>query len=236
MSLDTPEVSNWVGRTACAPDGGKIGRIEDVYLDEQTGKPEWLAVATGMFGSRLTFVPISGASSDGDNVLLNFTKQQVKDAPNAEADGALSQDEEARLYQHYGIDYSEYRSDSGLPDGDGERATANYSDTGTARDHDSDGTITRSEEELRLNKTTEEAGRVRLRKWVETEHVEESVPVTKETVRIERETINDGASFGGSIGEEEVEVVLHEERVTADKTVVGKERLHLERDQVTEQE
>ena len=176
MSLDTREVSNWIGRTACEPDGSKIGRIEDVYLDEQTGKPEWVAVATGMFGSRLTFVPISGATSNGDDVMLNFTKQQVTDAPNAEADGALSQDDEARLYQHYGMDYSEDRSDSGLPDGGGDRATMAYGDNDrnvdVDRDHDSDGTVTRSEEELHLNKATEEAGRVRLRKWVETEHVQ----------------------------------------------------------------
>jgi len=235
MTLSTNEVSSWVGRTACEPDGGKIGRIEDIYLDEETGQPEWVAIATGMFGSKVTFAPITGATSSGDDVILRFTKDQVKDAPNADADGALSQEEEARLYSHYGMNYSEFRSDSGLPEGGRENVTTGYTER-TDRDRDGDETITRSEEELRLSKSTQEAGRVRLRKWVETERVQESVPVTKETVRVEREPITDGAVTGGHIGEDDVEVVLHEETVTAEKQVVGKERITLDKDTVTEQE
>ena len=53
---------------------------------------------------------------------MPYDKQQVKDAPNAEADGELSQEEEASLYSYYGLDYSEARSDSGLPEGKGRRS------------------------------------------------------------------------------------------------------------------
>jgi len=232
MNVDTKELSSWVGRTASGPDGGKIGKIEDIYLDEETRKPEWLAVSTGMFGSRLSFVPITGASVQGDNVVLNFSKDQVKDAPNAEADGALSQDEEARLYQHYGMNYSESRSDSGLPEGG--YATGTRTER-TARHADDDESITRSEEELRLSKSTQEAGRVRLRKWVETEHVQQSVPVSRETVHVEREAINGDVS-GATISEDEVEVVLHEETVSADKRAVAKERITLDKETVTDQQ
>ena len=64
-------------------------------MDAETGKPEWLAVKTGMFGSKVSFVPIAEASDAGGDVRLPYDKQQVKDAPNAEADGELSQEEEA---------------------------------------------------------------------------------------------------------------------------------------------
>jgi len=237
MDVDTQQISQWVGRTACAPDGSKIGRIEDIYLDEETRKPEWLAVATGLFGSRTSFVPITGASAQGDDVVLQYTKDQVKGAPNAEADGALSQDEEAELYSHYGLNYSESRSDSGLPEG----GYAGTEGAGTrGRSGKSDDAMTRSEEELRIKKSTQEAGRVRLRKWVETEHVQQSVPVTKERVTVEREAIDssnvDSAMSGAQISEGVHEVVLNEETAYADTEVVPKERIRLDKERVTEQE
>jgi sporulation protein YlmC with PRC-barrel domain len=89
MTVDTQQMRNWIGHTAYGADGDKIGKIDDIYLDEETGKPEWLAVSTGMFGSKVSFVPITGASSEGDDVRLQFSKEQVKGAPTAEPDGAL---------------------------------------------------------------------------------------------------------------------------------------------------
>jgi uncharacterized protein (TIGR02271 family) len=47
--------------------------------------------------------------------------------------------------------------------------------------------MTRSEEELRVDTAQRERGRVRLRKYVITEHVEQAVPVRRERVRVERE-------------------------------------------------
>jgi uncharacterized protein (TIGR02271 family) len=159
----------------------------------------------------------------------------VKGAPNADADGALSQDEEAQLYSHYGMGYSESRSDSGLPNTGAGMSTGKTGKTGTTDD-----AMTRSEEELRLHKSTQESGRVRLRKWVETERVEQSVPVTRETVSVEREAIDssniDKAMQGAEITEAEHEVVLHEENVYADKETVPKERIRLDKERVTEQE
>jgi len=238
MTVDTQQMRNWIGQTAYGADGDKIGKIDDIYLDEETGKPEWLAVTTGMFGSKVSFVPVTGATSQGDDVRLQFSKEQVKGAPTAEADGALSQQEEAQLYSHYGMGYSESRSDSGLPEG-GTGYTGDRTETHT-RTNTGDGAMTRSEEELRVGKTTQEAGRVRLRKWVETERVTETVPVTKETVRVEREPVTAGnvgdAMSGPEITESEHEVVLTEERAVAQTEVVPKEQIRLEKETVTEQQ
>ena len=59
-TASTP-VADLVDRTAVDPDGDKIGTIFDVYLDNDTDQPEWLAVNTGLFGSKVSFVPIAGA-------------------------------------------------------------------------------------------------------------------------------------------------------------------------------
>jgi len=228
--------------------GSKIGSITDVYLDEDTGQPEWLAVTTGLFGTRTSFVPLTGTSTSGGTVTSRFTKDQVKGAPQAEADGQLSQEEEARLYEYYGMSYSEQRSDSGLPAGgqggvDREVSTPRDMGRDTGRDTsgpNTDSAMTRSEEELRVGTTQREAGRVRLRKWVETERVTETVPVAREQVRVEREPITDAnidqATSGPDISEEEHEVTLYEEKAVADKVAVPKERVRLDKDVVTEQE
>ena len=222
------EVTDWRGLDMVDSSGSKIGRIEDIYLDAETDRPEWAFVHTGLFGSRSSFVPIANASSDGRSVTVPFEKSQVKDAPNAEADGQLSQDEEARLYRHYGMDYSEARSDTGLPEGGAPaRGTA---DT-TAGD-----SVTRSEEELSISKERRGAGTARLRKYVETEHVDRTVPVEHERARVTRETLSPGDSTDAeTIGEREIEVELTEDVVDVDKRTVAKERVSLGKESVTEE-
>ena len=84
------ELQSWHRRDLIDRDGDKIGSIGDVYLDEQTGQPEWLTVKTGLFGMRESFVPIAKARAEGDTVRVPYTKSHVKDAPNVDADGALS--------------------------------------------------------------------------------------------------------------------------------------------------
>jgi uncharacterized protein (TIGR02271 family) len=202
-------------------------------MDAETGKPEWLAVKTGMFGSKVSFVPIAEASDVDGDVRVPYDQQQVQDAPQAEADGELSQDEEANLYRHYGLDYSEAHSDSGLPEGGGREAVGRDTSGPTTDD-----AMTRSEEELRVGKTQRESGRARLRKYVVTEQVQKTVPVQREEVRVEREPITDAnvgdAKAGPAISEEEHEVVLHEEEVVTEKRAVPKERVRLDKETVTE--
>src|SRR3954452_3020075 len=112
--MQSEQAVTWRGRTAVDANGDKIGTVEEVYLDADTNQPEWLAVKTGLFGSRISFVPIAEASDAGGDVRVPYSKDQVKDAPHAEADGQLSQQEEAQLYRHYGLACSESRSASGL--------------------------------------------------------------------------------------------------------------------------
>ena len=225
--------------------GDKLGALEEIYLDAETGAPEWALVNTGLFGTKSTFVPLRDATEEGDTLRVPYDKAQVKDAPKVDPDGELSQDQEAELYRHYGLDYSESRSDSGLPEGG---AGAGTTDTTTGEagtvGHDTSGpttddAMTRSEEELHVGTTEQESGRARLRKYVVEDEVTKTVPVKREEVRIEREPITDAnagaATDGAAISEDEHEVVLHEEEVVAEKQTVPKERISLEKDQVTDE-
>jgi uncharacterized protein (TIGR02271 family) len=238
---EATEVLEWRGRTAVATDGSKLGTIEEIYLDAQTQRPEWALIQTGMFGGKSSFMPLDGATSDGDDVTAPYTKEQVKDAPQMDPDGELSQREESALYSHYGIAYDESRSDSGLPEG----GASSGRDEQGAVGHDTSGpttddAMTRSEEELRVGTAKRESGRARLVKHVVTEEVTQTVPVRREEVRVEREPITDAnrgdATTGGEITSDEHEVVLHEEEVVVEKQAVPKERVRLDKDVITDEQ
>ena len=239
MAHTKEAVASWRGSDAVDSDGKKIGTIEEIYMDVETGKPEWLAVKTGMLGSKVSFIPIAEASEAGGEVRVPYDKQQVKDAPSAEADNELSQQEEAALYRHYGLEYSEARSDTGLPEGQGDvrdREAVGRDVSGQTTDD----AMTRSEEELRVGKASRERGRARLRKYVTTEDVQQTVPVQREEVRVEREPITDAnrdeATAGAELSEAEHEVTLTEERPVVQKETVPVERVRLSKDQVTDEE
>jgi uncharacterized protein (TIGR02271 family) len=231
---NTRTIDQCIGRTLFDADGDRIGKIQDVYLDDQTGQPEWFAVSTGWFGSRISFVPIQGASSEDDDLAVPYSKNQVKEAPNAEPDGRLTQEEEARLYSHYGLRYGERRSDSGLPEGG--RTTKGDAGTRTQRDT----AMTRSEEEMVAGKRKEAKGKVRLVKYVETEHVNVTVPVTRERAKLVTEPITDAnrdeALRGKDIKEGVHEETLYEEEPVVEKRTVPKERVRLEKETVTDEE
>jgi uncharacterized protein (TIGR02271 family) len=228
------------------PAGDKLGTIDAIYLDDETGQPEWATVTSGLFIAKTAFVPLAGAEATGDSVQVPYDKDQLKGAPSMEAGGQLSQDDEAQLYRHYGLDYSEHRSDSGLPAGERDRdsdgVADDVADTAVGRDTSgptTDDAMTRSEEELRVGTETRERGRVRLRKYVTTETQQVTVPVQREEVRVEREPITDAnlddATSGPALSEEEHEVTLHQEEVVVDKRAVPKERVRLDTETVTDE-
>ena len=220
------------GRTVIGSDGNKIGTVADVYFDKETRVPEWALVKTGLIGAKSSFVPITSATASGDALRVPFTKDQVKGAPSLDDDGELSQEEEALLSQHYGISYSEAPSDTGLPQGGGTPAPR-------GRGRETDDAMTRSEEELRVDKLRRPSGLVRLRKYITTEQVGTTVPVQREEARIEREPITDAnreaALSGPDLTESEHEVTLSEEEVAVEKKVVPKERVRVDKDVVTEE-
>ncbi|WDF33206.1 PRC and DUF2382 domain-containing protein [Arthrobacter agilis] len=248
--------------------GTKVGSVGQVYLDDQTGDPSWVTVKTGLFGTSESFAPLQRANVNGDDVTIAYTKEQVKDAPRVESDGQISPEEEDRLYRHYELsghgDHSDHTdtrdhtdnatsNTAGLATGTtgttgfepGFQAGDERHDRKDTVGHDTSGpttdeAMTRSEEQLHVGTERREAGKARLRKYVVTENVTQTVPVTHEEVRIEREPITNAnrgdAHDGPAISEEEHEVVLHAERPVVEKEAVAVERVRLDKETVTEQE
>lgn len=91
------------GLTAYDRTGEKIGSVEQVYLDDRTGRPEWVTVKTGLFGMKQSFVPLSGARRQQDELHVAATKEAVKEAPRVDADQHLEPGQEQDLYTHYGL-------------------------------------------------------------------------------------------------------------------------------------
>ncbi|GGS49889.1 photosystem reaction center subunit H [Planobispora rosea] len=224
--------------------GEKIGEVKHVYLDEATGRPEWLCVKTGLFGTKETLVPARAADVVADHVEVGYSKDRVKDAPgvDVEADGYLSPDEERELYRYYDIDWDASWHQANQPGG--AEGQAGWAHTGGRSERErlgrTDGAMTRSEEQLQVGTETHRAGKARLRKYVVTEQQQVSVPVSHEEVRIEREPITeanrDAALSGPDISEAEYEVTLHAERPVVDKQTVPVERIRLGKETVTDQE
>ena len=255
------EAYDFHGRTVVDRDGEKIGTVDEVYSSHEGGTAEWALVHTGLFGTRKNFVPLRDASPRGGEVHVSVDRHAIKDSPSVEADEQLSEAEERRLFEHYGISYTAAGSttDQSVPAAPSARAGEREADGDYEGDHaaerggtpqgavgrdasgpTTDNAMTRSEEELRVGMHERETGRVRLRKYVVTEHVQQTVPVRREEVRLEREPITDAnrdrATAGPEISEEEHEVVLHEEQLVVDKRVVPKERVRLAKDTITDEQ
>jgi len=196
------------------PQGGKIGSIGQVYVDDETGVADWVTVNTGLFGTKEHFAPLYGSSISGDQVVLPFDKDVVKGAPDVADSSHLDTGEQQGLYSYY---------ERYLRGGGGDAAYGRGADTANLRGagHDTSGpntddAMTRSEERLNVGTQQVEAGRARLRKYVVTEQQTVNVPVSHEEVRVDREPIIDAnrgqAMTGGEITEEEHEVILHAEQ------------------------
>src|SRR3954452_1106520 len=98
------DITTVIGSNAVDNDGDKLGKVGQVFLDDQTGRPEWATVNTGLFGTHESFVPLAEATVSGGTLRVPYEKARVKDAPRVSAEqGHLSPDEEAELYRYYGV-------------------------------------------------------------------------------------------------------------------------------------
>ncbi|MFE9284853.1 DUF2382 domain-containing protein [Streptomyces olivaceus] len=268
------EIANVLDQPVYDGDGNKIGDAKHVFFDDMTGRPEWVSVKTGMLGSSESFVPVRDAALVQDHLEVPYGKDQVKGAPTVDVDagGHLSESEEHRLYDYYGINFDSVLSEAERTD-DGRWAagpgTAGAAGTvgaaglagtgraGTGRAGTDGGTtgredawdradmtderaMTRSEEQMHIGVERRESGRARLRKYVVTEEVQQTVPVTHEEVRVVREPITDAnrdeALAGPEISEAEHEVTLHAERPVVETETVPVERVRMTMEEHTENE
>ncbi|MBC7301981.1 MAG: PRC and DUF2382 domain-containing protein [Nocardia sp.] len=240
MSKSTLE--SLIGTTAYDEHGDKIGKVKQIYLDNQTGSPTWAAVSTGLF-SHDSLVPLAGAEqrADDESLLLHVDKEQVKTAPYHDG-SRISAESEQELFRHYHVDpraagWNGPERQHIRPGTDAPMTTgappAQPVPGQTATGRHADDSMVRSEERLRVDTESTEAGTARLHKSVVNEEQTINVPVTHEEAHIEREPITD-RTRGATIGEEDREVTLHADEVHVQKETVPVERVRLEVDEVTD--
>jgi uncharacterized protein (TIGR02271 family) len=254
--IETEHIDRIEGSTAYDAGGEKVGRVGQLYLDDQSGTPSWVTVSTGLFGTAETFVPLEGASFDGDDLRLAYSKDTIKNAPRVDTGEHLDQAEEAELYRHYGlgdtrqattgtyVEDTTTRTTTGTTTtvgSDDSLAGRHLADTSTGDvEREREAGVTLSEERLRVGTEQREAGRARLRKYVVTENETITVPVRKEKLVVEHVPAGETAAepITGADGESEVveEITLREERVVVGKETVAVEHVRVGKQQVTEEQ
>ncbi|MER6915811.1 PRC-barrel domain-containing protein [Streptomyces sp. NPDC000594] len=107
-----------IGRKAFDRSGAKIGTVDEVYLDDATGAPEWAAVRTGLF-SRDAFVPLAPSTLVDEALSVPYDRALIKDAPDFGVGRHLSPEQELQLYHHYGLALPPAPEPPPAPSGDG---------------------------------------------------------------------------------------------------------------------
>ncbi len=107
MSTIATDCESWIGSTLIDGDECTVGTIEEVYFDEQTDRPQWMVVRTGLFGTKHSFVPLADASLTYDAVATPYDKRLIDHAPRVDTADELADAQVLALYRYYGLSYVE---------------------------------------------------------------------------------------------------------------------------------
>ena len=237
--LEKDQITQVTGREVHGPDGDKIGKAGRVYIDDQTGSPKWVSVETGLFGTRASFIPLEGATFDGERLTVPYDKSRVKGAPDLGDADHLSPEDEGTLNRYYSGEDSDGgpRDHDDQDDHDDRTGRAGHGVGAPGADDDA---MTVSEERLAVSTRSVPTERVRLRKHVVTEEVTLTVTLRKERLTIEREPIAEsevGNHVGGSdFSDKDQEIVLYEEVPVVEKVLRPIERIRLATEVTTDQQ
>jgi uncharacterized protein (TIGR02271 family) len=211
------------GKPVLSSEGKRIGDLDEIYFDDASREPEWLAIGTGFISTKRVVVPVAGAHLSEDGFHLPFTKEQVESSPAVDGEH-IDNAKAAELFRYYGIEPPAHAPS------EAETQAMPVADEAPAAGPQA---VTRHEEELVVGKRPVVAGSVRLRKWVETEPVAVDLALDRETVHVRREAINETVE-GVELGAQELEVSLQAEEPVVEKHTVARERVVLEKDVATE--
>jgi len=254
--LDERQVSAAIGSTAYDASGQKIGTVEHFYVDDRTGAPTWVAVTTGLFGTRTSIAPAADAALDESGVRLPVAVDAVKSAPHLTGNH-LTPDDEAELRRHYATGMPE--SATGMPESATDRTAVAPAAAAPPTVQlpvsappppppADDGAMTRSEEQLVVDTERVATTRARLVKYVVTEEVQITVPIRREEIRVEQVPIDAPGDGPGEtlLGDQPLptsqpgglpdEIILHTERPVVTVEVVPTERVRLRTEVVRGQE
>lgn len=238
-----PDIRGW---DVLSADGRKVGEVDDLFVDTAAMKVRYIGVELDRElragdTNRHILVPVGHARlhESDDNVLLSGLKaDRVSTVP--PYTGTIDREYETSLRTYFtdtGAAATTGAATAGADFYDRENFDADRmygSRRGTARRAEGEEHVTLSEEKLAVDKSTRDAGEVRVGKHVETEHVSREVPVTREEVTVERRPLGASARAGAKpeIRDDEVRVPISEEEVVVDKRTVPKEELVVRKQKV----
>jgi uncharacterized protein (TIGR02271 family) len=243
-----------VGAPVIDSDGNAVGTVEQVFRDDLDGTPSWARVRSA---EGLHFVPLAGGRmTSGGGLSVPFDVQKIMKEPELSIDRHMSVEQEDELRRYFeltvpvqpgpGMETSaEQRGgmepDLGMAAGPGTAAVpvAWRAQAGGQAESADDGQewLIRSEERFAINMETRESGRVRLRKRVDTEPVQQKVRVFHEEYEVERVPVGLDDKMAGEIGEgDQQEIILHEARAVVSKETVPVERIRLSAKRVEEEQ
>ena len=116
LSYSKDDITRILGEEARDVNGKSVGFVDLVFVDDETGRPEWMGVWNGLPGSRRHLVPLRGVEEQGSELRVPWTKDLVKSAPTYDEeddrglirddpDGIhISHEKERAAYEHYGLE------------------------------------------------------------------------------------------------------------------------------------
>ncbi len=204
MAIDIDDPGRLEKATVVGADGRKLGTVAGVYYDDETGRPEWVAVRTGLFGRDVSVVPLAAAQLRGEELHVPFDKQRLRTAPHHNPDRELTPQDEIDLFAHYGMPYGGRSTGAATGTGTPAERVEPADEPGALTDPDAarptgDHAMTRSEEQLRVRTESQPVERVRLRKHVVTHYEQITVPVRREEIRVEPVPVDGSDTGAGSV-------------------------------------
>jgi uncharacterized protein (TIGR02271 family) len=234
-----PDIRGWEVMSA---DGRRVGEVEELLIDTEAMKVRYLDVEVedGLVASDAghLLVPIGYARLERDSrrvTVDNLQSSELGSMPLYDRQ-PLTRDFTDKVDTHFGRGRTTTTDTAMAAGAAGLAGTAGHADT-HRRVEEGEARVTLSEEQLAVGKRDVEAGRVEIDKRVETRHVNESVPVMREEVTVERRPVTDAMAAGTTrIEGDEIRIPLHEEEVVVEKRVVGREELVVKKHQVVEEQ
>src|SRR5215213_4917713 len=173
----------YAGYTVVDESGSKIGKVDDLFLDEND-QPEYFGVKMGFLGTSSTLIPADIATTKDEQGLIEVSqpKSTVQDGPAFDDDREITPEYENQVRSYYGLGAVESTEDRGTYG----NYEVEHSDAGTTSDLEDELRVQRSEEELVAGTREREAGAMKVRKRVRTDRETIEVPTKHEEVSVER--------------------------------------------------
>lgn len=128
MTEAIDDVEALPGRKVLDQEQNPIGEVKHIYAQNGDGEVGWVTVEakSGLGSKRTTFIPLARLKEENGELLVPYSKSHILDSPEVEAGEEISEEDERKLRDHFGIDTAdqELRADNHsyatlVPEGEG---------------------------------------------------------------------------------------------------------------------